>query len=188
MPEHSRSNLYLGLICVVAAVLLMAVWIPLDTKTGIVEKVRGRFVIGDALAPMVAACFILLGGVILVIKERAVPDQQGIGRREVVFAASLLSITIVSFLVMRFAGPVLAELVNLFRETPVEYRLLRATPGWKHVGFALGGVMMVTGIISVVERRVSRRAVLTALFAVAVMIAVFDLPFEDLLLPPNGDV
>jgi len=89
---------------------------------------------------------------------------------------------------MRYTGPVLAELVNIFRAEPIEYRLLRATPGWKHVGFVLGGVIVVSGMITIVERRFTRRAVLTALVAVLVMIAVFDLPFEDLMLPPNGDV
>ena len=100
----------------------------------------------------------------------------------------LMVVTIVSLLVMRFAGPFFAEIANLFRAEPIEYRLLRATPGWKHVGFVLGGVMMVSGIIAIVERGFSRRGLLTAVLAVVVMILVFDVPFEDLLLPPNGDV
>ena len=38
----------------------------LSTPTAALSrKVRGRFAIGDALAPTIAACFILVGGVLL---------------------------------------------------------------------------------------------------------------------------
>ena len=188
MSAQSRSNLYIGLICTVLAVTLIFVWIPLDTDSGIVEKVRGRFNIGDALAPTVAACFVLVGSILLLFFERNDTFQPALGKSHFFFITSLMAVTIVSLLVMRFAGPFFAEIANLFRAEPIEYRLLRATPGWKHLGFVLGGVMMVTGIIAIVERRLSRRGLLTAVFAVVAMILVFDVPFEDLLLPPNGDV
>ena len=188
MSATSRSNLILGLICVVFATALIFIWIPLDTDSGIVEKVRGRFNIGDALAPTVAACFVLFGGVLLLVSERNASEQPALGKSHITFIGSLLAVAVVSLLVMRFAGPLVAEIANLFRAEPVEYRLLRATPGWKHIGFVLGGVMMVSGTIAIVEHRFSRRGFLTALLAVIAMIVVFDLPFEDLLLPPNGDV
>ena len=188
MPSPSRSNLYIGLICIIFAITLIFVWIPLDTDSGIVEKVRGRFNIGDALAPTVAACFVLVGSILLLVSERNDAFQPVLGNSHFSFIASLMVVTIVSLLVMRFAGPFFAEIANLFRAEPIEYRLLRATTGWKHVGFVLGGVMMVSGIIAIVERGFSRRGLLTAVLAVVVMILVFDVPFEDLLLPPNGDV
>lgn len=188
MTANSRSNLYLGLLCIGFATVLVFVWIPLDTESGIIEKVRGRFNIGDALAPTVAACFVLVGSVLLLVFERNDPFQPTLRKSHVLFITGLIAVTIVSLLVMRFAGPFFAEIANLFRDEPVEYRLLRATPGWKHIGFILGGVMMVSGIIVIVERKFSRRALLTAILAVTAMIVVFDLPFENLLLPPNGDV
>lgn len=188
MATQSRSNLYLGLFCVVLALVLIFIWIPLDTKTGIVEKVRGRSVIGDALAPTVAAGFVLLGGLLLLVFERNTVDQPVLRKDQIQFVTSLAALVIVSFTMMRFAGPVAVEISNLFRAEPMEYRLLRATPGWKHIGFILGGVTMVSGIVAIVERKVTRRAILTGIVTVIVLIAVFDLPFEDLLLPPNGDV
>lgn len=188
MASTSRSNLYLGLLCVVFAVVLIFIWIPFDTDSGIVEKVRGRFNIGDALAPTAAAFFVLFGGVLLLAFERHDPIQTAIGKSHIQFIASLLAVTITSLLVMRFAGPFIAEIANLFRNEPVEYQLLRAEAGWKHAGFVLGGVMMVSGIIAVIEHGFSRRGFLVGLLAVGLMIAVLDLPFEDLLLPPNGDV
>lgn len=172
----------------VFAVTLIFFWIPLDTDSGLVEKVRGRFNIGDALAPTVAACFMLVGSILLLVFERNAAFQPALDKGHLYFISSLMLVTVLSLLVMRFAGPFFAEVANLFRTEPIEYRLLRATPGWKHVGFVLGGVMMVTGIIAIVERGLSRRGFLTAVLAVIVMILVFDVPFEDLLLPPNGDV
>ena len=188
MLAPSRSNLYIGLLCIVFAALLIFIWIPLDTDSGIVEKVRGRFAIGDALAPTIAACFILVGGGLLVAFERNGTNQSSLRRSHVLFMGKLFAVTALSLLVMRFAGPLCAEIANLFRTDPIEYRLLRATAGWKHIGFSLGGILMVAGIIAIVERGFSLRGLLTAVLAVLAMIAMFDLPFEDLLLPPNGDV
>ena len=188
MSTHSRSNLYLGLFFGVIALFAIFVWIPLDTETGLTEKARRRILIGDALAPTLACGFILVGALLLVLKERAAAAQPVIARSHVWFLTRMIAVIVLGILAMRYTGPVLAELVNIFRAEPIEYRLLRATPGWKHVGFVLGGVIVVSGMITIVERRFTRRAVLTALVAVLVMIAVFDLPFEDLMLPPNGDV
>lgn len=188
VSAQSRSNLYLGLICVGVALVLIFIWIPLDTKTGIVERSRGKFIIGDALAPTVAAGFVLLGGLVLCVFERSADAQPDLRKDQITFVAMLSAVVIVSIGIMRFAGPAAVEFTNMFRNEPIEYRLLRATPGWKHIGFILGGVTMVSGIVAIVEHRLSSRAVLTGIVAVLVLIAVFDLPFEDLLLPPNGDV
>lgn len=188
MSKHSRSNSFLGGFFITFAVLLLFVWIPLDTTSGIIEKVRGRYNIGDSMAPTIAAIFLLLGGLILVISEHSVENQKVFGKVEFSFIIPVMIIFITGFLVMRFTGPLLVEVTNLFFTEQREYRLLRATPGWKHVGFFVGGVITVSGVISVVERQFTRRALLTGILVVVLLIAVFDLPFEDLQLPPNGDV
>ncbi|WP_298859471.1 hypothetical protein [uncultured Sulfitobacter sp.] len=187
MTGQSRSNLYLGLFCIAFACVLMFIWIPLDTKTGIVVKARGKYNIGDGLAPTVAAVFVLLGGLLMLL-ERNATEQSVIRKNQLKFVASLTLVIIAGFTIMRFAGPVAVELTKLFRAEPLEYRLLRATAGWKHIGFILGGTFMISGLIAVVERKLTRRAILTGIIAVLVLIAAFDLPFDDLLLPPNGDV
>lgn len=188
MSESTRSNLYLGLGCAAFALVTLFIWIPLDTDSGIIEKVRRRYVIGDALAPTVAAGFLLIGGLLLALNERLAKTQPVVSRSSLKFILKVSAILIVSVLLMRWTGPILAELANLFRADPIEYRLLRATAGWKHVGFVIGGGIMIAGLMSLVERRFSGRSVVIAMVAVAAIIAVFDLPFEDLLLPPNGDV
>ncbi|WP_419906996.1 hypothetical protein [Hoeflea sp.] len=188
MSNESRSNLVLGICFAAFALLLIFVWIPLDTDTGLIEKVRRQVTIGDALAPTVAGLFLLIGGLILILFERNAPDQPEIDLVNLGFMAVVFVLLASSFLVMRYGGPALVALVNLSRETPLEYRLLRDSAPWKYTGFFFGGTLMIGGLISLVEGRVTPRAVLTGVIAVLVMIAIYDLPFDDLLLPPNGDV
>lgn len=188
MQRASASNTVIAVVVGLLAVLVVFVWIPADTATGIVEKVRGRTAIGDALAPTVAGAFLLLGSVLILIFERRAPDQPVLSLAQMGFLLRCVGVIVAGVLVMRWTGPLLAELFNLFRAEPISYRLLRASPGWQQVGFATGGVVMVSGLIAIVEHGFSRRGLLTALGAVALLIAVFDLPFQDLLLPPNGDV
>ncbi len=188
MKTTARTNLWIGLIFVALSCVAAFVWIPLDTQTGLIEKVRGRQIIGDALAPTIAAGFLLLGGLLLVLAERDSPNQPTLTSQHLSFITRIFAIIIIGMLIMRYTGPAISEIINLFRDEPIAYRMLRATPGWRHVGFVAGGIVIVAGLISTVEGRITRRAFLTALAAVIAIIAVFDLPFEDLLLPPNGDV
>ena len=44
------------------------------------------------------------------------------------------------------------------------------------------------GLMALVDGRVSWTGVVTGLLAALVLVALYDLPFDDLLLPPNGDV
>jgi type IV secretory pathway VirB3-like protein len=55
------------------------------------------------------------------------------------------------------------------------------------VGYLLGSVIMVTGIIQVVENRFSKSAIWVSILAVLGLIILYDMPFDNLLLPPNGD-
>lgn len=188
MEKISRANTLIGVMVLLFAVLCVFVWIPMDTQTGLIEKVRGRQSIGDALAPTLACGFLIFGSLWLLLFERKAANQPTITRAQAGFITRIVVVIVVGILVMRWTGPILAEFANLFRAEPIEYRLLRITPGWRHVGYVLGGVIVVAGMISIVENKLTRRAVLTALLAIVVFIAIFDLPFEDLLLPPNGDV
>lgn len=183
MTAGTRNNLWLGALCAGLALVLIVGVIPFDTETGLVEKVRRRVRIGDALAPTIAAGFILLGGAMLMIFERSAVRQPGICGSTWRFLAALLGVLLIGLVVMRYAGP----LAVTFQEAG-EYRLLRDTYPWKYIGFALGGLGIVAGLIMLVERRFSLRAVVVAVGVVLALIALFDLPFGDLLLPPNGDV
>ena len=184
MSSHSRSNLITGLIFLAFAALVAFVWVPLDVETGLVEKVRRRIMIGDSLAPTLAAFFIGLGGLVLVLFERSEPDQPSVKLANVTFIATQIFILVVGFLIMLYAGPLAVSLFN----GDAEYRLLRDTAPWKYIGYFLGGIFIVAGLISQSEGRMSLRSVVIAVGVVVVLTIIYDVPFEDLLLPPNGDV
>ena len=83
---------------------------------------------------------------------------------------------------MRWAGPISA---HLFGE---DYRSLRDTVPWKYIGYFSGGILMIFGLISMMEGRMRWRTLIISILAVVFLIIVYDLPFENLLLPPNGDL
>ena len=175
------ANTALGLGCVAFALILAFVWIPLDTETWLVERKRGRYIVGDSLAPTLAAVFILVSGLMLFLERRDADASPS--RNNLVFIGAITIIGIIGILLMRYAGPIAAGLAG-----GDEYRLLRDTVPWKYTGFVLGGVAMIFGLISFVEERPSWRALWIALAAVTGIIVLYDLPFDDILLPPNGDV
>lgn len=176
-----QRTLALALATAAFALLLLTLWIPHDIDSGLIQHVRRRSVIGDALAPAVAGAVLLLGAVVLVFERRREPTE-GLSGAHWRFILSLIALLAVSFVLMRWTGPLAASL------TGAEYRPLRATVPWKYLGFGLGGWAMVFGLVTLVERRASLRGALAAALMVALLIAVYDLPFQDLLLPPNGDL
>ncbi len=184
MTTHPRTNLVLGLVFLVFAVFVAGVWVPLDTETGLIEKVRRQTNVGDALAPTVAAFFIGLGSLLLLLFERKNPNQARPGLANLTFIGFQVAVLIFGFLIMLYSGPIAVSLID--GET--EYRLLRDTAPWKYVGYFLGGTFIVSGLISQAEGRFSVRSVVIGICVVLALIAIYDLPFEDLLLPPNGDV
>jgi hypothetical protein len=64
---------------------------------------------------------------------------------------------------------------------------MRSTFPWKYIGFVLGGFTLVFGLTSLIEGRLSWVRVISSLLAVLGLILIFDLPFDTILLPPNGD-
>ncbi len=183
MRPQSKANVVLGAGCIAASLAVILLWIPSDTSTGLIETVRRQVSIGDALAPTVAGAFVLAGGALVVMRHRASSTDQWITFGNLKFLLALLSMLAVSLAAMRWAGPVAASLA-----AEDGYRTLRNTVPWKHIGFFLGGSLLVAGLISMVEGRLSLRSALIGPLAALAMIAVYDLPFEDLILPPNGDV
>lgn len=179
----------LGAFFLLLAALLVFVWVPSDVDTGYIEKVRRQVSIGDALAPTIAGVFLMIGGLGLILfgankgETEEPTDYVAIG-----FAGLLFLVYFISFGVMLFMGPLVVAVSNVITDGDFEYRLLRDTAPWKYIGFVAGGTLAITATISLLEGRFRARALLVAIIAVAAMIAVYDVPFDDLLLPPNGDV
>lgn len=177
-----NSDMILGLAGLAAGCLILLVWIPLDVETGLMEKVRGRVVIGDSLAPSLAAVVLMLGGLMLVFQSFRTSGNIDLTWKSLKYAGLMLSIMALSIAVMRWSGPIAATLFG------ADYRNLRDTVPWKYIGYFLGGTVMVFGLISMMEGRTRLRVLLISLLAVIVLMLLYDLPFKNLLLPPNGDV
>ena len=172
----------LGLICILFALVLIFLWAPTDSGSWIVEKVRRKWRIGDAAAPVFAGTIFLVAGLLLLIQKTAV-DAPRLDGKHLRFLAVVTGIIVAGLVLMRWTGPLAADLFS-----DIEYRLLRDTVPWKYLGFAPGGFLIVAGLIIFVEGRLSLRAIWIGVFAVTAIITLYDLPFDDLLLPPNGDV
>ena len=190
MPRRrATSDLVLAVVMAAIAVLALAVWIPADVETGMIEKFRRQTFLGDAFIPALAAGGVLVSSVILIIGHffRPPADETEPGRLDsqaLGFFAVLAGIVAVSLLLIFYAGPVA---VALFADEGATYRVLRDTAPYKYVGFVLGGFTMIFGTISLIEGRILARRALVALAGIALLLLVFDVPFDNLLLPPNGD-
>jgi len=187
--NQRQIEIAVGLLFVVFAGVTLAFWIPADIDSGIIEKVRRREKMGDALFPTAIAAGILLVSLIHIAsgifsdsreKPSAVPGGRFILRFIVIVGGALL--------LMRYAGPLLIELLNLIGMEDASYRQLRDTAPYKYVGFVCGGMVLVVGLTALIQGRPSRTAFLVAVVSIAVLILLYDVPFDNLLLPPNGDV
>ena len=172
----------LGAAILLFGLFVAVIWAPLDSDTGLVERIRGRWTVGDALAPTMAGLLLAVSGLALSVGSLRRPGRNLLVAGNLQFIVSAAACVAVALLVMRYSGPLIASI------TVGEYRPLRDTAPWKYIGFVLGGGILIAGLGYIAEGRTGwRRVALTFLGLLALALA-YDLPFEDLLLPPNGDV
>lgn len=172
------NDRWIGATMLAFAIAVVFVWVPLDTDSGLVEIVRRRAKIGDALAPTVAGVLLAFGAVLTLLR----PGDAQLNKENLRWLATLLAVFAASLAVMRFAGPIVAEMQGQ------EYRTLRDTAPWKYIGFVCGGTLLITALGLLSTGRNPLRFVAIGLVASIVIALVYDVPFDDLLLPPNGDV
>lgn len=182
MRERVNQDVILGALALLFGCLVVFYWAPVDSDSGIAEKVRGRWSIGDALAPTVAGFVIAASGLFIVLGGALQGSKATISTKNFAYLAAFLAIIATGFLVMRYAGPLIAGALG------EEYRILRDERPWKYIGFVLGGGGMVFGLMSLAEGRITALRLTLALVIATLLALIYDLPFEDLLLPPNGDV
>ena len=178
----------IGAIICLFGIAALTLWLPNDVDSGLIEKVRRRYQIGDMLAPVMALCIMLFGGAWLMLST----NRTIIGKIAAPARTILMFLVIVgtSLLLMRFTGPVmvwLAEAVGVV-EAGTGYRPLRDTLPWKFTGFLAGGTMMIWALGAYADNKWSWRRLVIGFLIALVIGAAFDLPFEDLILPPNGDL
>ncbi len=173
------ADRWLALFFLVFALLVIFVWAPLDTGTGLVEKVRRKFVIGDALGPTVAGSVVLIGALLVLFRPGM---GKAISRDNVFWVAALFGLFALSMILMRYAGPV------ALAWSEGGYRPLRATAPWHYIGFLLGGTILVGGLTGLAKRQLSIRDFAIGFTASLIIALLYDVPFDDLILPPNGDI
>ncbi len=188
MKRGINAEVLLGAGIVLLGLFVMLVWIPLDTETGIIEKVRSRQEVGDAMAPTLAAALFVFAGLLLCVTAYRGGSKLQLGPSTFVHLIFVLGIAVLSFAFMRWTGPLAVAVAGLFDADLPTYRNLRDTLPWKYLGYLAGGTLLVFGLISYVEHRFRWRNVLIAFVAAVALALLYDLPFDDLLLPPNGDV
>jgi len=177
-----NPDLVIGLGGLAAGCLILLVWVPMDVETGLMEKVRGRVVIGDSLAPSLAAVVLMLGGLMLTFQSYRASGGVVLTWKSLKYVGLTLSILALSMAMMRWSGPLAAWIFG------GDYRNLRDMIPWKYTGFFLGGATLVFGLITMIEGRVRLRVFVISLLAVLILMMLYDLPFKNLQLPPNGDV
>jgi hypothetical protein len=178
--RFNREQL-LGLFFVVLAIVMIVLWIPMDSDSLYFFKHRRTLNIGDGLAPTLAAVIILGSSLLLLFSKQK--DSQSLTLANLWFVVVLIIGCGLSFLIMRYTGPVLAVVL-----TDSEYRLLRADFPWKYLGFVLGGTLLVVSPICLIERRLSWAKLLIGLVATLFIAVFYGVLFDSLQLPPNGDV
>ncbi|MGB0505937.1 MAG: hypothetical protein ACPGGK_07040 [Pikeienuella sp.] len=183
MSHRFNQDVILGLVAFALGIAIILFWAPLGSDSGIAEKIRGRWSIGDALAPTVAGVSILLAGLWLAISGAvSASAKPGLNAANTRYLLGLFAILLISLTIMRYAGPALVAI------TGGEYRLLRDTVPFKYIGFVLGGGGMIFALMSLIEGAITAKRLALGMAIALGLALAYDLPFEDLLLPPNGDV
>jgi len=185
MGRERRQMLLLGLAVIALAGLVL--WaIAVDVQTGIVETVRRRRVIGDALAPTVAACLLLVAGALALLERPEALIR--LTAESWAHAATVAALMALSLAIMRWTGPATVEALRLAGADLPAYRQLRATPPWSWIGYVAGGAVLVGGLVALVRLRPGWGALGLGLAVALGLAAAYDLPFRNLILPPNGDL
>lgn len=184
------TEIWIAVIFLILGVVAAALWVPFDSETPPIYTFRRQTYIGDAMLPMVAGAGIAICAathLILSYLRRRDDKDAPFDRLTGLFFLVFLGIVAASFMLMFWSGPAALALFGPTGDEPVTYRQMRSTAPWKYVGFVIGGFVMVFGITSLIEGKFSARRALTSILAVAVLILIFDVPFDTILLPPNGD-
>lgn len=184
----TRPNLFRDLSAAIVggvlALILLLFWIRLDIETGLIDEWRRTIRIGDALLPTIGAIGLLGSALWIGVAAFIKPDTGPCVQFSAPLFALVLGIQLVSFVLMFWVGPLL---VTLLAAEGMTYRLKLDSFPWKYSGFLAGGTFMIFALKSLLERSLTLRSLMVAFLATAVLAFLYDVPFENMLLPPNGD-
>ena len=186
--EIAIAMLFIGL-----GLITVFIWLPFDSETAMIETFRRQTTMGDAFVPTVAGAFIVICAAIHLIlnvrrSDTSDTERPAIDESDLAFLLQLSGITAVSLAIMFWAGPLAVALFSADDGgEAITYRQMRGTYPFKLVCFVLGGFTMVFFITALIEGRARMARVVSSILFVVVLIAIFDMPLDTVLLPPNGD-
>jgi hypothetical protein len=188
---NRTAEITVAIIILVFALFAALLWVPVDSETPAVYTFRRQTSIGDAFLPLVAAVGIAVFAFIHVIlswrRVRNDGSDVPFDALSMIYLLIFFGIMAVSLGLMFWSGPLLLSLFFGSGEGAPTYREMRSSFPWKYIGFVLGGTIMVFGLITLVEGRMRWNRLLIGILTVLVLILIFDVPFDTILLPPNGD-
>ena len=191
--QTQRADRWLAVLMLLLSLIGIFYWVPNDSGSGLVIAQRGQLRLGDALAPTLA--FALLGCASLLLffqRGDTAPARgdtfKGTWWQHTVHLIQVLAVVGLSFWLMRWSATFVVGAIDSLCQCDLSYRALRATRPWNYIGFVVGGSVLVAGLMAMAQRRLSWRQLGIVLGVVIAMAMFYDLPFEHLLLPPNGDV
>lgn len=182
---NNRADGVIGPLAIGFAAITLSVWIPSDIDTGIIDVWRRSVRIGDAMVPVISAGGVLVCGAVILLRAVLSPTGVPFARIDPRFAILGTGAIGLSLAVMMLAGP---ALVWVWTGGTLPYRMFIDTPVIKHVGFVLGGGLLTASLIAMAYHRMDWRHWAIGFSAALILALMYDLPFDSLLLPPNGDV
>jgi hypothetical protein len=190
--KNERWTIGLAVFFIITSALTLFVWIPIDIETGVVETFRRRVNIGDAMAPTVVAAAILVVSILMGIMALIRPSpnlmvKEGLDKQSFNFLSRMIITLGLGLSLMLYAGPLVVDFINTMGGEISTYRQLKDTFPYKFIGYSLGGFVLVFGLVCLIENRSSLSAAWAAIIAVLLLTLLYEVPFDNLLLPPNGD-
>lgn len=184
LQSEQKRDVAIGILGSCCALMILFLWIPNDVDTGVVDVWRRTVRIGDAMLPTFAAYGILIASIGIMAQNFFIKSQVPVRAVASAFIFSLFAILTISLLLMLVTGPVC---IWLWTGGEMNYRQVLASAPWKYLGFLVGGTLMVFGFISLSEHQIRWRNVGIAVLSTILIALLYDLPFDSLFLPPNGD-
>jgi hypothetical protein len=190
--KNERWTIGLAVFFIITSALTLFVWIPIDIETGVVETFRRRVNIGDAMAPTVVAAAILVVSILMGVMALIRPSpnlmvKEGLDKQSFNFLSRMIITLGLGLSLMLYAGPLVVDFINTMGGEISTYRQLKDTFPYKFIGYSLGGFVLVFGLVCLIENRSSLSAAWAAIIAVLLLTLLYEVPFDNLLLPPNGD-
>ena len=187
-------TLGLAVFLIIASIITLFIWIPNDIETGVIEIFRHRVTIGDAMAPTMVATGILIVSVFLGIsaiisgaRSSNAIQENVLDRQSFIFLFKMIMVITLGLTLMFYIGPLFVEISNVLTGEASSYRYLKASFPYKYIGYLVGGFILVFGIIRIIENKFSASAAWITILTVLLLMILYDVPFDNLLLPPNGD-